>query len=136
MIVAHLQRAYPFFGLVGMVLFLPTLAVSVRRLHDIDRSGWWLLLPVAVPATGAILTALITAALSARMIAQHPDPHVTGGEGLGTVVGIIAAFACCVVLPTLVAWAAMLSFLVTPGTRGSNRFGPDSRTGLSSPKEF
>jgi uncharacterized membrane protein YhaH (DUF805 family) len=25
-------------------LFLPGLAVSVRRLHDVDRTGWWLLL--------------------------------------------------------------------------------------------
>ena len=24
--------------------FLPGLAVSVRRLHDVNRSGWWLLL--------------------------------------------------------------------------------------------
>lgn len=26
-------------------LILPNIAVSVRRLHDIDRSGWWILLP-------------------------------------------------------------------------------------------
>ena len=30
--------------LVGLALFLPGLAVSVRRLHDLDRTGWWLLL--------------------------------------------------------------------------------------------
>jgi uncharacterized membrane protein YhaH (DUF805 family) len=29
---------------VELALFLPTLAVSVRRLHDLDFSGWWLLL--------------------------------------------------------------------------------------------
>jgi uncharacterized membrane protein YhaH (DUF805 family) len=33
---------------VTMVVFLasilPTLGVSIRRLHDIDRSGWWFLL--------------------------------------------------------------------------------------------
>ncbi len=27
-----------------LVLLLPSLAVEVRRLHDSDRSGWWLLL--------------------------------------------------------------------------------------------
>jgi uncharacterized membrane protein YhaH (DUF805 family) len=41
-------------GLVTLVLFVPTLAVSVRRLHDIDRSGWWFLL-VLVPIVGAIV---------------------------------------------------------------------------------
>jgi len=30
--------------IVFLVLVMPTLAVSVRRLHDIDRSGWWFLL--------------------------------------------------------------------------------------------
>ena len=28
----------------AIALFLPSLAVSVRRLHDSDKSGWWLLL--------------------------------------------------------------------------------------------
>jgi uncharacterized membrane protein YhaH (DUF805 family) len=34
----------PINNLSSLLLFLPGLAVSVRRLHDIDRSGWWLLL--------------------------------------------------------------------------------------------
>lgn len=33
--------SYSYLLLIGM----PILAVSVRRLHDINRSGWWLLLP-------------------------------------------------------------------------------------------
>ena len=40
-------------GLVSIALFLPTLAVGVRRLHDTDRSGWWLLLEL-VPLVGWI----------------------------------------------------------------------------------
>ena len=28
-------------GLVSLALLLPSLAVAARRLHDIDRSGWW-----------------------------------------------------------------------------------------------
>ena len=28
----------------GWVMFMPSLTVSVRRLHDINRSGWWLTL--------------------------------------------------------------------------------------------
>jgi uncharacterized membrane protein YhaH (DUF805 family) len=30
--------------IVVFALILPTLGVSIRRLHDIDRSGWWFLL--------------------------------------------------------------------------------------------
>jgi uncharacterized membrane protein YhaH (DUF805 family) len=35
-------------GIVSIGLFIPGLAVSVRRLHDIDRTGWWLLLCLTV----------------------------------------------------------------------------------------
>lgn len=34
----------PLNSLVSLALLLPGLAVSVRRLHDLDRTGWWLLL--------------------------------------------------------------------------------------------
>jgi uncharacterized membrane protein YhaH (DUF805 family) len=34
----------PLNGIFELVTFLPTFAVNVRRLHDIDRTGWWLLL--------------------------------------------------------------------------------------------
>ena len=36
------------FGLLGMLLLYGTLPVSVKRLHDISQSGWWLLLPAVV----------------------------------------------------------------------------------------
>jgi len=37
-----------------LALFLPTLAVLVRRLHDTDRSGWWVLISF-VPLVGTIV---------------------------------------------------------------------------------
>jgi uncharacterized membrane protein YhaH (DUF805 family) len=30
--------------LVSLALFLPSLAVAARRLHDLDRTGWWILI--------------------------------------------------------------------------------------------
>jgi len=36
-----------------VALFLPQLAVAIRRLHDIDRSGWWWLL-VFLPIVGPL----------------------------------------------------------------------------------
>jgi uncharacterized membrane protein YhaH (DUF805 family) len=41
-------------GLFGLAVLLPGIAVSVRRLHDLDRSGWWLFLGV-IPLIGAIV---------------------------------------------------------------------------------
>ena len=43
-----------FLGLFLLATFLPDLAVTVRRLHDVGRSGWWLS-SVFVPIIGAIL---------------------------------------------------------------------------------
>jgi uncharacterized membrane protein YhaH (DUF805 family) len=36
---------------VGLALILSSLAVSVRRLHDIDRTGWWVLIGATVIGT-------------------------------------------------------------------------------------
>src|SRR5262245_32472664 len=44
----------PISTLVGLAIFLPGLAVAIRRLHDLDRSGWWYLL-VFVPIVGWII---------------------------------------------------------------------------------
>ncbi len=38
----------------ALALLIPSLSVSVRRLHDTDRSGWWLLIGF-IPLIGAIV---------------------------------------------------------------------------------
>jgi uncharacterized membrane protein YhaH (DUF805 family) len=38
----------------SLALFLPALAVGVRRLHDIDKSGWWILIGL-IPLVGPIV---------------------------------------------------------------------------------
>jgi uncharacterized membrane protein YhaH (DUF805 family) len=40
--------------LVALGLILPGIAVGVRRLHDLDKSGWWYLI-VFVPIVGALI---------------------------------------------------------------------------------
>lgn len=40
--------------LVVLALILPSISVLVRRLHDIDRSGWWYWI-ILVPLVGVIL---------------------------------------------------------------------------------
>ena len=31
-----------------LILILPSLAVTARRLHDVDRSGWWMLVGITI----------------------------------------------------------------------------------------
>ena len=39
--------------LVGLVLCLPTLAIAVRRLHDVGKSGWFYLI-ILIPFIGVV----------------------------------------------------------------------------------
>jgi uncharacterized membrane protein YhaH (DUF805 family) len=41
-------------GLFGLAMIIPSLAVGVRRLHDIGKSGWWLLIGL-IPLIGGII---------------------------------------------------------------------------------
>ncbi len=40
--------------LYSLAVLIPSIAVSVRRLHDTNRSGWWLFIAL-VPIIGAIV---------------------------------------------------------------------------------
>ena len=62
-------------GLYSLAVLIPTLAVLVRRLHDIDRTGWWIFINL-IPLIGTIV---------------------------------------------------LLVFELTPGTPGSNSYGPDPK---------
>lgn len=41
-------------GLYSLAVLLPSLGVAVRRLHDTNRSGWWLLIGL-IPFIGGIV---------------------------------------------------------------------------------
>ena len=73
-------------------------ATTVKRLHDRNKSGWWM-----VPL-------LIAPNVFNRLEARLPDSYAA--DALGTV-----AFALCV-------WG-FIELLCLRGTRGPNRFGPD-----------
>ncbi|SFC93087.1 DUF805 domain-containing protein [Tropicimonas isoalkanivorans] len=38
----------------GLALLLPSIAVGVRRLHDLEKSGWWLLIAL-IPIIGFLV---------------------------------------------------------------------------------
>ena len=55
-----------------LAIVLPYLAVSVRRLHDINRSGWWLLIGF-VPLVGLVL--LVFMLLPSEKMANEYGPN-------------------------------------------------------------
>ncbi|MBE4909647.1 DUF805 domain-containing protein [Bacillus luteolus] len=46
-------------GIYSLFLLLPSLSVTVRRLHDTGRSGWWILISL-IPLIGAIVLFVFT----------------------------------------------------------------------------
>ena len=63
-------------GLYSLAVFIPGFAVSVRRLHDTGKSGWWLLIPL-VPLVGVIVFLVFTVKDSEPGENQYgPNPKV------------------------------------------------------------
>ncbi|NBT29875.1 MAG: DUF805 domain-containing protein [Gammaproteobacteria bacterium] len=44
----------PLYTLFSLVTLIPNISISVRRLHDLDKSGWWLFL-ILIPLIGSIV---------------------------------------------------------------------------------
>lgn len=69
---------YGLLVLYGLAIFIPTLAVIVRRLHDVGKSGWFYLISI-IPLIGAIILIVF--------LAQPSEPNankwgpVPGSEG-------------------------------------------------------
>lgn len=93
----------------GLAVLIPNITVAVRRLHDTNRSGWWILMP-AVPYLLGI--AFYFAAIARGM---------SGAASLGgpLIVGVLLMFAGFISGLVLLVWYCMR------GTVGPNRFGPD-----------
>jgi len=50
----HPENVGPINGIFSLATIIPSLSVFVRRLHDIGRTGWWLLLAL-IPIIGWIV---------------------------------------------------------------------------------
>jgi uncharacterized membrane protein YhaH (DUF805 family) len=42
----------------GLVIWLPTFAVTCRRYHDVNRSGWWIAIPTVAAIAAGIAFAI------------------------------------------------------------------------------
>ena len=126
-LIATIFPLYPVIMLVELGLLVPSLAVTVRRLHDTNRSGWWILMPVAV-AFGGMILLVIAGVVVAIAVATtvHANPHGANGKDIGVLVGFFIAYAVYLIA-VLAADIVFIIFLATEGTRGPNRFGADPK---------
>ena len=88
-------------GVLGLIFatvtFIPFISVACRRLHDVNRSGWWQLLPYGIMFGAALLTFVSETLL---------------------VVGVVAA---------VIAGIVLIFWLASAGENKKNRFGPSAK---------
>ena len=64
-------------AVVALVLLIPSLAVAIKRYHDRDKSGWWILI-LFVPIIG-----LIWYVVELGFLRGTPGPNRYGPDPLG-----------------------------------------------------
>ena len=85
-------------GFLGVLLLYSALPISVKRLHDLSQSGWWLLLPGIV----AILFKLI-------FVSRVTNP--------------VDAVFWLLTLDMLVPFVSFIVLCCLPGTKDKNQYG-------------
>jgi len=115
---------------VFLALVVPSVAVAVRRMHDINRTGWWILLPSAVSLVALVIVFSTTGADLFRQIGELSKNNNSSDPAASlNMVFSIMRMLLWVVIPTLAAKVVTFVFRVTEGTKGANRYGPDPKGG-------
>ncbi len=108
-IAANILTIIPLLGslvaiVVGIALNWLVAIAAIRRLHDTDRRGYWLFIPLGTLFLGVIPMAMGIADIQ------------SGGSGTSyLVIGVIIMLS---------GFGYVLYLLAQPGTQGDNRFGP------------
>ncbi len=101
-------------GIVSVILYLPGIALSVRRLHDIDKNWYWLLFPNLLYFL--VITFVVVGVILYKI---HPFDAISSD--------IVGLFTIFVMIISVSYGIVMLIWFLTPGDRGDNRFGPDPK---------
>lgn len=102
----------------SLAIFIPTLAVTVRRLHDIGKSGWFYF--------GYYLAIFFLYIIGIVLIVVGVSFSVAESNATGLTVGlIIAGLFFCLVVIGLAIW--MLVLLCKDSQPGDNQYGPNPK---------
>lgn len=114
----------------GLATLLPTLAIISRRLHDIGKSGWWLLvwhLVFIVPGVVAAVTLVILV----LALAKSGSWAVIVADLL---LALLAFIVAAVVALGLAIW--IIIWMARQGQPGPNHYGPDPRAPDDTPPAY
>jgi uncharacterized membrane protein YhaH (DUF805 family) len=107
-------------GIFSLVIIWPSIAIGVKRFHDRNKSGWYLLF-YYIPV---ILFCIFLAVwLGAAFVA------IAAGEDVSTAIGSLGILGIVTILLGVIVTGIAIWFFIElcciRGTIGANRFGPD-----------
>ena len=105
------------FSLAVLASIIPLLMVTVRRVHDIGRTGWW----VGASFINGILLDVALGYVMARAAIMHNAQNLQAGMPSGGMIIILSILG----LIGLVLGITIFVFTVLPGSPGENRYGPN-----------
>lgn len=106
--------------LLSIALIWPNLAISVKRLHDMGRSGWLVVIPWIAGVVGVIAAGMsvgFAALTSGYMDTEDPAAVLAIIGPMFGILGIVA----------LIQIGFLLWIGISEGQRGDNRFGPNPK---------
>ena len=101
-------------GLFELGVIVPSLALGVRRLHDINRTGWWLLF-----FWSFILISAIGGGILLVSLFLLDNFLILTVLGFALVIGFVILWVIGIIV--LIVWA------IKRGDEGPNKYGPDPR---------
>lgn len=102
----------------SFITLIPSLSLLVRRLHDIGRSGRWLLLPIGLYIT---LWVSVVPMMLVYDNKQVPEAYQ------GLVVGFALILFLLSIIALIVVSILFLTWLLTDSQTGSNKYGPSAK---------
>lgn len=81
----------------SLAIFVPSISIAVRRLHDSNKSGWWLLLPIGLVVVGTVILIVIaiSGGLTISAMAQRGATTKLQNAFGATMVFVLFLFILC-----------------------------------------
>ncbi|RSX55297.1 DUF805 domain-containing protein [Bifidobacterium samirii] len=118
--------------IVQLILLLPSLSTSVRRLHDANLRGWWVLIPslLQVGAVVMLVGSLIVGGVMAALADAESGATTAGGSAGETfaVQTVVVAMLVFLGMELLSALVSLVLMVLPPNPRGARFDRPRRRT--------
>lgn len=112
----------PFIGqVIGLALIWPNVAITVKRLHDIGKTGWFAVIPWVANVVGVIMI------ISAAGLSILTNPQAFENEDPAAIMAMFGSMMGGFAVMGLINLGFLLWIGITDSNRGDNRFGPNPK---------